>query len=145
MLIVLFIILILVAIYTLYELGWELFPLFCAICAGIVAFIMLVIGCGLATSSIIDQKIALYEERNQAIEERIDSTVKSYMEYENTTYTSFKSGDGMVKIYNYPELKADALVAAQIETYISNKEQIVKLKQEKIELGASRWWLYFGH
>ena len=92
----------------------------------------------------LDEKIAMYESENAAIEEEINTLVENYMKYESDTYESLKGEDGITLISLYPELKADTLVTQQCELYISNKEQIAYLKEEKISVSNHKFWLYFG-
>lgn len=93
----------------------------------------------------IDKKIAMYEEENAEIEERIDTLVKGYMEYESDTFSNFKVEDSMTLVSLYPELKADELVQKQMSIYSENNQKIKSLKEEKIDAAKSRWWLYFGN
>ena len=92
----------------------------------------------------LDDKIAMYESENAAIEEEINTLVENYMKYESDTYESLKGEDGITLISLYPELKADTLVNQQCELYISNKKQIAYLKEEKISVSNHKFWLYFG-
>lgn len=92
----------------------------------------------------LDEKIAMYESENAAIEEEINTLVENYMKYESGTFESLKGEDGITLISLYPELKADTLVNQQCELYISNKEQITSLKEEKISVSNHKFWLYFG-
>jgi hypothetical protein len=96
------------------------------------------------TGHTIDEKIAMYEEENRAIEESIDATVKAYMEFEANTYVELKDKDSMNLVSLFPELKSDTLVQQQIEVYVSNNNQIKELKEEKIELSRAKFKLYFG-
>lgn len=96
-------------------------------------------------SRFIPDKIKMYQEENKKIEQQIDIVVKNYMEYEGNTFIECGSdGNGMTLINLYPELKSDALVKQQIDTYISNNNQIKTLKNDYINANSGRWWLYFG-
>lgn len=106
-----------------------------AICANLICLI---------NGRTLDDKIAMYEAENAAIEEEINILVENYMKYESGTFESLKGEDGITLISLYPELKADTLVSQQCELYISNKEQITSLKEEKISLSNYKFWLYFG-
>ncbi len=96
------------------------------------------------TGYTIDSKIAMYEEENASIEESIDVTVKSYMDFEASTYGKLKDKDAINLVSLFPELKSDTLVQKQIEVYIANNDEIKRLKEEKIDLPKSKWKLYFG-
>lgn len=98
----------------------------------------------LVNMRIINQKIELYKTQNKAIENKIEVTVKNYMEYEGSTFKELK-GDSYIQLVNlYPELKADKLVQQQIDLYLSNNEEIIKLKEEKLNGTIYKWWIYFG-
>lgn len=96
------------------------------------------------TGYIIDSKVALYEEENTLIEQSIDVTVKSYIDLEASTYGKLKDKDAINLVPLFQTLKSDTLVQKQIEIYITNKNKIKELKQEKINLSKSKWKLYFG-
>lgn len=94
--------------------------------------------------SVLDDKIAMYEEQNDKIEEQIAEVVKQYMEYETGIFTEVTTDSAITLVALYPELKADALVASQIELYVENNEKIIELREEQINGAITRWWLYFG-
>lgn len=95
--------------------------------------------------SVIDEKIAMYEEQNADIEEQIEAVVKQYQEYESGIMTEIGDKDSYITLVSlYPELKADALVGKQIEVYLNNNENIAALKNQKLNERVYRWWLYFG-
>lgn len=115
-----------------------------------VAFIVLlvisiIVGIGVVSGRKIDDKIAMYVEENQNIETQMNALVEQYMNYESGTYGELKGESSITLVSLYPELKADALVTKQIEVYIANNEKIKELKENKIDLSAKRWWLYFGN
>lgn len=101
-------------------------------------------GLNVAGGSIIIEKIELYQTENKNIEHEIDQVVKGYMEYETETFKNSKAESSITLVSLYPELKADELVKKQVEVYLENKDTITKLKEKKIGLKVSRWWLYFG-
>ena len=92
----------------------------------------------------IDERIAMYTEENQRIEEQIDILVKDYQEYERGVYADTKTESAITLVALYPELKADKLVESQLDIYIKNNEIIKSLKTSQINSGVLRWWLYFG-
>lgn len=99
---------------------------------------------GLIDMRIINQKIDLYKTQNKAIENKIEITIKNYMEYEGSTFKELK-GDSYIQLVNlYPELKADKLVQQQIDLYLSNNKKIIELKEEKLNGIIYKWWIYFG-
>lgn len=96
------------------------------------------------TGYTIDSKIAMYEEENKSIENSIDITVKSYMDYEASTYQEIKDKDAINLVALFPELKSDTLVQKQIEVYLANNDKLKELKEKKIDLSKAKWKLYFG-
>lgn len=106
---------------------------------------ILVIAPDVNTEFVIDQKIQLYEQENAIIEQRIDAVVKEYMAYEKETYADLSAVDPVARVAFFPELKADTMVQAQIQTYTRNWEKILSLKEEKVNLITKRWWLSFGN
>ena len=96
------------------------------------------------TGATIDRKIAMYEEENSAIEESIDITVKSYMDFEASTYIELKDKDAINLVSLFPDLKSDTLVQQQIHVYVANNQKIKELKEAQIDLSKAKWKLYFG-
>lgn len=93
---------------------------------------------------VIDDKIKLIETQNKEIEEKVELTVKEYMNFEKETLSEFKS-DSYIQLANlYPDLKSNELVQNQIKLYQANNKSIIKLKQEKLEISNYKWWVYFG-
>lgn len=105
---------------------------------------MIFVGADLATSHIIDDQIALYEQENSIIEEKINLSVSAYLEYEQETLQVLTPENAANFVCLYPELSADSVVQQQITTYLENHNTIVNLKVKKINLSLNRWWLYFG-
>ena len=94
--------------------------------------------------SVVDNKISMYQEENQIIENQIAEAVKQYQEYENEVFTEIAPESYITLVSIYPELKADELVKKQIDVYLENNKKIKELKENKINGDISRWWLYFG-
>lgn len=119
----------------------DLDEIFQAIGAVVLAISIIVglILCGFytASGSIIDKKIAMYEEENVKIENSIDIIVKEYQEYEVGMY------DTMTAAMLFPELASNTLVQKQIEIYVNNNQQIKALKSNKLNRDLYGWWLYF--
>ena len=89
----------------------------------------------------LDDKIALYQEANTVIEQKISNSIADYMGYEAGM---FKDLDINAIVMKYPELKANELVQEEIKVYQDNNKKILELKEAKIDLDTKRWWLYFG-
>lgn len=95
---------------------------------------------------VIPTQIAMYEEENARIEEKVRDTVNKYMEYEGGVIMEIApEDDAMTLISLYPDLKTDQLISEEISVYIANNDQIKKLKAEQAEQASYKWWLYFGH
>lgn len=95
--------------------------------------------------SVIDQKIAMYEQENTKIEQQIETAVTAYQQHEKDVFTTVKSNSYIQLVSIYPELKSDTLVKEQIKTYQNNNKKIKELKETMINGNVKRWWLYFGH
>ena len=98
----------------------------------------------LATAHAIDEKILMYQERNESIEQSVGNAVRAYMDYEEETYSELSNKDAMSMVYLYPELKSDQLVQKQIDIYVSNNDNITRLREQQIDLAQDKWLLYFG-
>lgn len=117
----------------------------CIIFMCITLFYIIVNICTVVDASVIDEKIALYEESNEVIESELDLLVKNYMNYESDTLSQFKSESSTTLVTMFPELKADTLVQQQLNTYKENTAIIRQLKEEQLKASVAKWWLYFGH
>lgn len=95
--------------------------------------------------SVINEKIAMYEQENTKIEQQIEAAVISYQQHEKDVFTDVKPDSYIQLVSVYPELKSDTLVKEQIKTYQSNNKKIKELKVTAINGNVKRWWLYFGH
>ena len=117
----------------------------CVIGAFVLMFFIFDISIEVATESIIDRKIEMYQEENAKIEEDIDKIVKEYLKHEHDTFADLKAEESSIALVNlFPELKSDTLVQQQLEIYVANNEKIRGLKEEKIDLTRKKWLLYFG-
>ena len=113
-----------------------------AICIEIIFFMIFLHS--LVSLRIIDEKINLYSNQNKEIEQKVETTIKQYMEYENKTFVQLKPENYVNLINLYPELKSDELLQKEIKLYIKNNNEILDLKQEKLNGTIYKWWLYFG-
>lgn len=114
-------------------------PLLIVDAVAILVLLALLIEC-----RVVDGKIELYQNQNKEIEQKIEITVKQYMDFETNTYGELKSDSYINLVSLYPELKADKLVQQQIELYTKNNETITSLKEDKINKTLYKWWIYFG-
>ena len=89
--------------------------------------------------SIMDSKIAMYEEENNNIQKSVSEIVENYMNYESNTYASsiekidLKNLDVIMATQIYPDLKANGLVMQQINVYTENSNKIKQVKEEKLD------------
>lgn len=117
--------------------------------SGIVAIILIIVICCLstkvATESTIDNKIEMYQEENENIEQDIDKIVKEYLEHEHDTFADVKTEESSITLITlFPDLKSDTLVQQQLEIYVDNNAKVKRLKEEKIDIAKIKWILYFG-
>lgn len=119
----------------------------CAILAVVVLVFDCIFGFNLFSKSYtIPKQIAMYEEENQRIEEKISATVEKYMQYEqNIIYDISSEDDTMALISLYPDLKSDQLIQSEIDTYIQNNNTIKELKASMINVSIYKFLVYFGH
>lgn len=101
------------------------------------------IGC-LVRGRTLDDKIAMYEQENTAIEQSVDVFVKDYYKHESDTYSSLKPENAVLFASAYPELQSNNLAMKQLEIYVENNDKIKELKEDQINLSKNRFWLYFG-
>lgn len=99
---------------------------------------------GTIDSRYTDQKIQMYQEENEKIEEDVSVIITQYMEHENETFDMSKIESSTVLIQMYPELKSNELVSKQIDIYNKNNKKIKELKLEKIKNQKAKFYLYFG-
>lgn len=94
---------------------------------------------------VIPAQIAMYEEENALIEEKVSNTVTKYMEYEKDIFIEVSPDDDAFTLISlYPELKSDTLVSNEIEIYVNNNEKIKELKSEALNISNYKFWMYFG-
>ena len=109
---------------------------------GVVAAVFLTIT--VANLSVIDDRIAMYQEENAKIEQQIADIVEQYQKYETDIFMEVAPESAVTMVSLYPELKSDSLVQAQIEVYTENNKTIRDLRDKQIKGNVYRWWLYFG-
>lgn len=120
-------------------------------CIDVAIVTVIVYFCGdLASLSITDQKIKMYEQENNNIQYSISEIVENYKDYEVESQTksleNIKTQNLDVALVTqiYPDLKSNELVVKQIEVYSDNNNKIKQLKEEKLNKQIAKWWLYFG-
>lgn len=110
---------------------------------GVIVAISLIVQ--VSNLSVINEKIAMYEQENAKIEQQIETAITAYQQHEKDVFTEVKPDSYIQLVSIYPELKSDTLVKEQIKTYQSNNKKIKELKVTAINGNVKRWWLYFGH
>ena len=111
----------------------------------VVALIGIIINIGiLINGRTFDDKIAMYEQENAAIEQSVDVLVKDYYKHESDTYSSLNPENAVLFASAYPELQSNELATKQLEIYVDNNNKIKELKEDQINLSKNRFWLYFG-
>lgn len=105
---------------------------------------LIVVGVNVKSLSVIDDRIAMYEEENARIEQQIADVVEQYQKYETDIFMDVAPESAVTMVSLYPELKSDSLVQAQIEVYTENNKTIKDLRDQQIQGNVYRWWLYFG-
>lgn len=112
---------------------------------GFIALIGIFVNIGLLVRGrTLDDKIAMYEQENTAIEQSVDVLVKDYYKHESDTYSSLKPENAVLFASAYPELQSNELATKQLEIYVDNNNKIKELKEDQINLSKNRFWLYFG-
>ena len=116
---------------------------------GIVISVVALIGIFVNISILIngrtlDDKIAMYEQENAAIEQSVDVLVKDYYRHESDTYSSLTPENAVLFASAYPELQSNELATKQLEIYVENNNKIKELKEDQINLSRNRFWMYFG-
>lgn len=121
---------------------------FVGILGGLIGFIALIgifVNIGfLVYGRTLDDKIAMYEQENAAIEQSVDVLVKDYYKHESDTYSSLTPENAVLFASAYPELQSNELATKQLEIYVDNNNKIKELKEDRINLSNNRFWLYFG-
>lgn len=106
--------------------------------------VFIIIAITVSSGKTISQRIEMYQEQNQKIEESIADLVENYMNYEANTFKNISSDSAITLVSLYPELKSDTLVEQQCNLYMENNKKITELREEQINMTVYRWWLYFG-
>ena len=118
-----------------------------AICAIVCIICTIILGIKCSYIKTYDAQIAIVTEQNAEIEEEISTVVKSYEEYEKTTFASAKINtkdvDFIALAEMYPELQSNELVQSQISLYKENNKELKDYKLKKIKASVLQWWLYF--
>ena len=128
--------------------SWSCLIAIISVIDGVIAFVLLIVVIfsifGAAEGITIKREIEMCEEENERIEQQLESTISSYMQYEATTFKELKDTNAVSMVSLYPELKSDKLVQSQIDLYISNNQSIKDLKKKELGVSKCKFYLYFG-
>lgn len=109
------------------------------------AITLIVLACYNETKASCDKKIAVLEERNELVLKQIEPIVNKYLLYESKTLEKVKvSGENIIALSMYPELKGNEFLKSQIDIVVKNQDEITKLKLNKAELNAYKLWIFRG-
>ena len=112
------------------------------IALGFISFIVIIIlGIEVKSFSVIDDRIAMYEEENARIEQQVADVVEQSQKYETDIFMEVAPESSVAMVSLYPELKSDSLVQAQIEVYTENNKTIKDLRDKEIKGDVYRGWL----
>lgn len=111
----------------------------------ICTIVLIFLGTNYADHMIVNDKIDLYREENEKIEQQIATLVSTYMEHEAETFKSLKNEDAITLINLYPDLKSSELVSKELEIYIANNNKIKELETEKLQYKVIAFWLFLGN
>lgn len=103
-----------------------------------------IVGIGVTEASVLDERITMYTDENERIEQQVAEVVRQYQQYETNIFTEVNPENAITLVALYPDLKSDSLVQSQIELYTENNKTIRSLKDKDIRANVLRWWLYFG-
>lgn len=103
-----------------------------------------IVGVDVTKASVLDERIAMYADENERIEQQVAEVVRQYQQYEADIFTEVNPENAITLVALYPDLKSDSLVQSQIELYTENNKAIRSLKDRDIKANTLRWWLYFG-
>lgn len=95
-------------------------------------------------STVIDDKIAMYEKENKNIQQDITLICEQYQTHEKKTFDMSEVSTPTTLIRMFSDLKSDKMTQQQIEIYYQNNNTIKHLKETKIDYNVDKWWLYFG-
>lgn len=112
----------------------------------IAAFVFFIAGmiCACTFNPTIEAEIAMYQEENIIIEEKMAILVENYMLHEKEIMFEVSPDDSITLISMYPELTSQSLVSELLDTYTNNSDKIKELKTTALKQPIVRWWLYFG-
>lgn len=91
-----------------------------------------------------DAEIAVIQEQNTFLEEKISACVLAYLEHEGKTYDTLTPDKALAYATALPELSSNVLVQEQIGVYKENRDSLQELLIKKARVSALRYKVYFG-
>lgn len=104
----------------------------------------IVLGVNVSLGSTLQDRIDMYAEENEHIENDIAVMVEQYMSYEGQVMDKASGESALTLVNLYPDLKTSELVNQQIQIHTDNNTKIKELREKQINLDVMKWWLYFG-
>lgn len=118
---------------------------FYGVSAVFLAITLIVLACYNETKSSCDKKIAVLEEKNELVLKQVEPIINRYLLYESETIEKVKvSGENIIALSMYPELKGNEFLKSQIDIVVKNQDEITKLKLNKAELNLYKLWIFMG-
>ena len=116
---------------------------------GFIAVVVSVIAlcCGateLANSQAYDAEIAVIQEQNKELEQKINECVVIYLEHEGKTYDDLTPDKALAYATALPQLASNMIIQEQIITYKENRKILQDYLLKKARLPALRYKVYFG-
>lgn len=119
-----------------------------SVSSGILAFVFMLLlswgFCEIANTISYDAEIAVIQEQNTSLEEKISDCVLAYLEHEGKTYDSLTPDKALAYATALPELSSNVLVQEQIGVYKENRDSLQELLIKKARAPALRYKVYFG-
>lgn len=107
--------------------------------------IALIVGSAeISQKSAIENKIEMYKEENENIENAVTIIVENYLQHEECIFEDLNNQSIEILLTIYPEIKSNTIVEAQLQVFIENNVRIKTLKENLFNIETWRWWVYFG-
>ena len=141
---ILFFVLAIILMLGFFRLTLDFLSHFFGLAAIVIIIIFVFLTFKVATSNtIINDKIARYQEENATIEQNIDRIVEEYQK-QNPDISASPEADSITLIALISELQSNEFIQEQLYIYYNNNCHIDELRDKKISLTKLKWLLYFG-
>jgi len=98
----------------------------------------------LANTRAYDAEIAVIQEQNKELEQKINECVVIYLEHEGKTYDDLTPDKALAYATALPQLASNMIIQEQIITYKENRKILQDYLLKKARLPALRYKVYFG-